>query len=192
MHAGIDYGSKLAGTTAICWAENHKIRFGQSQKKKDADQFIQDWAAGHSPKHIYIDAPLSLPGVYTSIAGCSDYFYRAADKALNAMSPMFLGGLTARAMRMKQQLQDNGIEVWEAYPGGLARQLPLDAGRYKKDNAYLTAASLVLAELTGLEMPEPPKNWHQFDAGLAFLIGQRRLNGTAEPFGQEAEGFIWV
>ena len=37
IHLGIDYGSKLAGTTVICFEKNKQLHFLQSEKKKDAD-----------------------------------------------------------------------------------------------------------------------------------------------------------
>ena len=40
MHIGIDYGSKLAGTTALAYELNGKLILLQSQKNKDADAFI--------------------------------------------------------------------------------------------------------------------------------------------------------
>ena len=114
---GVDYGSKLAGTTAISYLEEGKIRILQSKKKEDADQFLSELILRLSPKSIFIDAPLSLPAAYHNKG--TDYFYRKADRDCKAMSPMFLGGLTARAMKLKAQHADrNFIEV---YPAMLAR-----------------------------------------------------------------------
>ena len=37
-----------------------------------------------------------------------------------------------------------------------------------------------------------PENWHQVDAALAWLSGWRHLNNTAEIYGEEKEGLIYV
>ena len=60
---GIDYGSKLAGTTVIGLLENQIVQLFASQKKKDADQFILQQIKERQPNTIFIDAPLSLPNV---------------------------------------------------------------------------------------------------------------------------------
>lgn len=187
--AGIDYGSKRAGTTAIAALRNERVELLLCPKKKDADRFVLSWAAAHHPQVLYLDAPLSLPGVYRGLPGCSDYFYRRADREANAMSPMFLGGLTARAMKLKADLQP--LPVREVYPGGLARRLNLPAQGYKKtgDPAGLARQ---LAERFGLQPPEPPGkwNWHLFDALLCLCIGLRQQRGQAILLGRPDEGQI--
>lgn len=62
---GIDYGSKYAGTTVMCYNSAHKVRFIESHKNTDADSFLQTELAFLKPDLIMIDAPLSLPGVYS-------------------------------------------------------------------------------------------------------------------------------
>ena len=121
-HIGIDYGSKMAGTTVIAYLKSGKLHFAQSQKKKDADLFVENWVAQHQPRAIFLDAPLSLPGVYTEPEAYDDYFYRAGDRLLRAMSPMFLGGLTARAMRLSRRLKATGNQR--------DRNLPFPPGGY--------------------------------------------------------------
>jgi hypothetical protein len=41
MIAGIDYGSKMAGTTVICIQKGTQVILFQSQKNQDADLFIK-------------------------------------------------------------------------------------------------------------------------------------------------------
>ncbi|MEM6380094.1 MAG: DUF429 domain-containing protein, partial [Bacteroidota bacterium] len=133
-HVGIDYGSKMAGTTVIAFARaDGKIEFYQSEKKKDADKMIETWLMEHSIKLVFIDAPLSLPKVYQKPTASGNYFYRKADAELRAMSPMFLGGLTARAMRLKAVLSEEACQLFEVYPGQLAKHLELPKEKYKKD-----------------------------------------------------------
>lgn len=189
---GIDYGSKLAGTTVIAYLHNGQVCFDAVRKKADADQFILDWATSHQPTTIFLDAPLSLPGVYRWPDHYDDFFYRAADRSVGAMSPMFLGGLTARAMRLRQQLSQSGITVQETYPARLANRLELDKQRYKKDRTYMASAlSTVAATLpSGTFLPTDLPTWHHFDALLALASGYRYLDGTAEQYGTEEEGMI--
>ena len=111
MHIGIDYGAKLAGTTAICFEQSGQLKIWQSEKKKDADKFVQESIKQLQPTTVFIDAPLSLPLAYFGEG--ENYFYRECDKILKGMSPMFLGGLTARAMRLAKPYTRNG-QSWLA------------------------------------------------------------------------------
>jgi predicted nuclease with RNAse H fold len=191
---GIDYGSKLAGTTVIAY-QNKKniIQFLISEKKKDADIFLINAVTKLQPKYIFFDAPLSLPGVYTMPNEYDDYFYRAGDRLLKAMSPMFLGGLTARAMRLKRTFVQQNIEVFETYPAIHAQRFQLKNLNYKKKLQYLPDVIQALQKL----LPFPFNNqqitsWHHVDALLAFYSAYRFLNGEIEQFGAEKEGSIWV
>jgi len=118
---GIDYGAKKAGTTAICYQEGNRLFTSLSVKGADADDFCFQQIERLRPEFIMIDAPLSLPDAYFGKG--DDFFYRQCDRELNAMSPMFLGGLTARAMRLADQLKSRQMLVYETYPRALASEL---------------------------------------------------------------------
>jgi len=192
--AGIDYGSKMAGTTVLAYvSDSGQMIFRQSAKKQDADQFLLDWAEEQErPAQLFLDAPLSLPSVYQHPDRGSEFFYRAADKEVQAMSPMFLGGLTARAMRLAQDLRHRSWIVREVYPGHLARTLALKDLGYKKKVGDLPAVLAAFRQkMPGL--PEAhPANWHQFDALLAFCSGWRYQKGQHLSFGEPGEGLIIV
>jgi uncharacterized protein len=192
--AGIDYGSKLAGTTAIAAFEPGVLSFKQSNPKQDADRFILEWAAEFKPERAFLDAPLSLPGIYRYPGQYQDYFYRQGDRALRAMSPMFLGGLTARAMQLKDQLERMDIEVLEVYPAHLAKLMSLDALQYKKSLPQIAVIMPILtAQLPGQpQLPPLPSSWHQVDALLALISGIRYLRGAHQAFGHPQEGLIIV
>ncbi len=199
--AGIDYGSKLAGTTVIAFVnESSEIVFAASDKNKDADRFIIEWANNYQPTHIFLDAPLSLPSVYQNFDGYNDYFYRAADRAVQAMSPLFLGGLTARAMQLKNNLQKIEVEVTEVYPSHLAKTLNLDKQLYKKQKEYISALIPLLFDalsaFVSLSSYHPMNlstlTWHHFDALLALCSGFRYLNNQHLTFGNSEEGLIIV
>lgn len=55
---------------------------------------------------VCIDAPLSLPGVYFDKNKFHDYLYRKCDNACKAMSPMFVGAFTARAIQLQKLLEE--------------------------------------------------------------------------------------
>jgi predicted nuclease with RNAse H fold len=190
---GIDYGSKLAGTTVLAFAKKGIIGFRQTRKKTDADQALHRWIKEEKPQQIFMDAPLSLPAVYRNDQLTGDYFYRQADRDLKAMSPMFLGGLTARAMRLAANLKtDLVVDFWETYPGYLAKILALPKDQYKKEKRYLPLLTGLLWREYSLELEQIPENWHQFDALLAYISGLRFQSGIHQVFGNPEEGQIVI
>lgn len=186
---GVDFGAKFAGTTAVCFPDNKGLMMAHSTKKQDADQYLHMLIGKLQPTRVFIDAPLSLPGVYTS-AG-NDYFYREADKMVGAMSPMFLGGLTARAIKLKNAFPD--IRFIESYPSYLAKKHltnVLPSYRVKRKTQQLTKS--VLEAIAESPVKNVPANIHQLDAFLCWVIGKRYGEGKAQYFGNEQEGLIWV
>jgi uncharacterized protein len=182
---GVDFGAKLAGTTAVCFEKNSQLHLLQSTKKQDADAWLHQIILEQNPSAVYMDAPLSLPGVYHGKG--EDFHYRACDRAVGAMSPMFLGGLTARAMKLCAAFSD--IPFFEIYPAQQIRlHYPTDI-HYKKNLAeFLNMLSRDLPKPFGKQ----PENWHQLDAALAWISGWRHQRGEALKFGEENEGLIWV
>jgi predicted nuclease with RNAse H fold len=184
-------GNQKAGTTVFCYREFGKTRLLRSEKKKNADNFILRTLGKVSPDLVFIDAPLSLPSIYTHNVAKADYFYRLADRKLGAMSPMFLGGLTARAIQLKDEMARMGIQAIEAYPGGLSRKMNLIKSGYKGTLSNIPAC---------LEKIDSPfavdhgifESWHDIDALLCYLIGLRYINGKAESFGDPEEGLTWL
>jgi predicted nuclease with RNAse H fold len=189
--AGIDYGNKYAGTTVICYNSRDKIAFIQSSKNADADAFLLNELAYIHPDLVMIDAPLSLPGVYWLGDEYRDHFFRTCDRELKAMSPMFLGGLTARAISVVKQL--NGTEVRETYPRKLVDILQLTASQYKQDKKDLEFFAETLKNLSGIPFnPAQLISWHHVDAFLAFLSGVRYLQEKEQRFGIPEEGVVIV
>jgi len=203
---GIDYGSKLAGTTSIASAllsepskpENpHLLKLGvtlhSTIKKQDADSFILEKAKGLRPELIFLDAPLSLPDAYFGKG--SDFFYRAVDRAVGAMSPMFLGGLTARAMKLKSELELvlPEIKIHETYPKLRARDLNLKDNGYKKEKENLDfCLSSLKGEFPEWELERDPTTWHEFDALLALSSALRFVRGSSTAYGEMGDAQIIV
>ncbi|MBX2979048.1 MAG: hypothetical protein KF905_07125 [Flavobacteriales bacterium] len=183
---GIDFGARAAGTTVICHRERGLFRFERSDKGGDADTWLQERILQMRPSAIYLDAPLSLPGAYYGKS--EDHFFRLADRLAGGMSPMFLGGLTARAIRLAQQWRMLGIRVFEVYPSGSIRHkwdfLKIPAGR------SIPAHKLRL--MAGVHALPPPitKDRHEADAWLCWLIGLQHQQGNTLQVGDPEEGVI--
>lgn len=189
MWIGVDYGSKLAGTTVVCYrAESGKVVFLQSEVKKDADKFLSDILVTLKPEMIYFDAPLSLPSAYFGKG--EDYFYRSCDRALKAMSPMFLGGLTARAMRLAAHHPE--VKFVETYPGYFIREVLNLSTDYQKRKSYNDHIAQEIIKQYDLNLTQSPDNWHQLDALACWISGQRAADGSGLCFGEEEEGLICV
>ena len=189
MIAGIDYGSKMAGTTVIAFEQNNKVVLIGSKKNQDADQMILDFVDQYRPLLIGLDAPLSLPGVYLNPDDYDDYFYRACDKEVRAMSPMCLGGLTARAMKLKSIIGERS-KVVEVYPGMIAKHLELKAFSYKQKEAdYSQMISKLSPWINSNDLKLSSS--HQFDAVLALYIAKRYSSNSMNRVGEENEGFIY-
>ena len=183
---GIDFGARTAGTTVVCSREDSIFRFQRCNKGKDADAWLDDTVKALQPDAIYIDAPLSLPGAYFGRG--SDHFFRQADRIAGGMSPMFLGGLTARAIRLAEQWRAAGISVMEVYPGAHIRQewgtLDIPSGKTIPHDTLRVMAGT-------FELPPPePDDRHAADAWLCWLIGHRHRQGTAHVAGDPVEGVI--
>ncbi len=190
---GIDYGSKLAGTTSVCYVEDASVQFKRSEKKQDADAMLQQVISDLQPLWVAIDAPLSLPGVYTGIPGCTNYFYRHCDQLTNAMSPMFIGGLTARAIQLKDHCRAMNDQWIEAYPVKRGKDLGLEQWGYRQkhpDFAHIVRE--IQKHFEGIEInPARVHSSHDLDALLALEIGLRCAHGQAAHLGQAEEGLIY-
>lgn len=191
--AGIDYGSKLAGTTVLALLEGRKVLLFQSLKKQDADAMLLEKLNQFKPLYAMLDAPLSLPGVFQKLPQFEDYFYRKADKELQAMSPMFLGGLTARAMKLSQQLAQIEMPVYETYPKLVADIIGLKSEYTKTQKGDVSAFLELVGYKFSLDIDLAMANtWHHADAILALIAGIRFRDLQIKCVGDEREGLIWI
>ncbi|MBI1192626.1 MAG: DUF429 domain-containing protein [Bacteroidetes bacterium] len=186
---GIDFGARLSGKTVMAWMGRDGFHLDRAAIGQDADHFLEETIAWLNPAHIYVDAPLSLPENYRVLDAAGDWFYRRADRQLEAMSPMFLGGLTARAIRLATRWRENGLQVRETWPRGLVRELQLEGYRHKGDASI--ALFMKAMQTAGFPHALPnPADWHEVDALLAWWSGWRDLNGLAAVHGDPVEGQI--
>ncbi|WP_421752864.1 DUF429 domain-containing protein [Croceimicrobium sp.] len=192
---GIDYGSKLSGNTVIAIYQEPNIFFMEVEAKVDADQFIRNAVAHFEPELVFIDAPLSLPGVYRHLSGFQDYHFRKADRDTQAMSPMFLGGLAARAIELKSELESSKVKVLETYPKLMAQRFDLKTLGYKGSK---TALKDCIAKVRSCMRPSIQvkstdiKSWHHLDALLALMSALSYHCGDYRCFGDEREGLIYI
>jgi|DewCreStandDraft_5_1066085.scaffolds.fasta_scaffold20240_1 predicted nuclease with RNAse H fold len=187
MICGVDFGARLAGTTAICTDRGAILQLVRVPKNHDADEYLLAFCQKYLPSAVYLDAPLSLPDAYFGRG--SDFFFRQCDRMLGAMSPMFLGGLTARAIQLRHRLAPT--PVYEVYPRAAARCLAdrgIDGYRTTSPSAYARA----LADVLPLPIASEVSSWHEVDALLAWWSGWRHTQGEAQCFGDPSEGIVWV
>jgi predicted nuclease with RNAse H fold len=192
---GIDYGSKYTGNTVIAVLQGSDIMFMQVDKKVDADNFIINAAEHFKPEWIFLDAPLSLPGVYTNTGNNPNYHFRKADLECKAMSPMFLGGLAARAIELKDKLQSQGMQVFETYPRIMAKRLALPEIGYKKSKSNLSNCTAETLRHFKNHLSINPKDintWHHLDALLALMSAMAHEQDQCTAYGDPKEGQILV
>lgn len=188
---GVDFGAKLAGTTAITYILDDQIKISQTTKGQDADKWLVKIIKENNLDYIFIDAPLSLPGAF--LGKGNDFNYRKADRLTNAMSPMFLGGLTARAIKLKTELANYGVNFIEVYPGGFVRnQSNLKMFYNKKDLISLSKMTDELFSTIRHNYSEKPTTYHQLDSLICWHIGERYLKGQSQSLGDAEEGLIWI
>ncbi len=196
---GIDYGAKMAGTTAVAYYSQGNVRLFKSDKKKCADTFLLETLEKYAQKGdvVSLDAPLSLPDVYTNRnieKSSANYHYRKADREVGAMSPMFLGGLTARAMELSAGLITSGLDVYEVYPKMVAITESIDElyAKRKTDAGAIHEMTLMLESKFNFTLEQTPINLHVFDAVLAMVAGLKIKSGEASSWGDAHEGLIYA
>jgi uncharacterized protein len=121
-----------------------------------------------------------------------EYFYRAVDKQVKAMSPMFLGGLTALAIKLKDEASTFQVALFETYPALFVQHFNLSAHYHKKD---ISAIPLFIDQLLAqfsiqvsiLQLP----TWHHVDALIAWYSCYRMAHDQHITFGDD-EGQIFI
>jgi predicted nuclease with RNAse H fold len=169
---GVDFGSQRSGNTVVALNTGVEITLHRPEKGEETDPWIVKLLTDLKPALVAIDAPLSLPRIYLATKTFSDYqhndyFYRACDRELQAMSPMFLGGLTARAIRLKDILTRMNVEVIETYP--------------KKIRASGIKVNLNKAQ-----------DSHEEDALFCLALAELYQKKNARSVGSADEGMIWL
>ncbi len=185
MIAGIDFGSKLSGNTVVALLENNKVYFNRSEKGKDSDVFLLEVLHSDSIQIVGIDAPLSLPLKYFGKG--DDYFFREADRELGAMSPLFLGGLTARAIRIRDILVESQKQVIEVYPS-----VKLIEQGFSSSDEVEKVMEMILHSMSWKVEKLVKIDAHTRDSLLALLSVEAFRCQKAKCFGLVEEGLIYI
>ena len=191
---GISYGSKLSGNTVIAILNVNKIHFLDIDENTDADEFIYNASRHFKPNVVFLDAPLSLPSRCCGKSG-NDFHFRKADLDLKAISPMFIGGITARAMQLKSRIENNSTKVYETHTKAQACNYKLIELGYKKEDQHLIACRNTLKEKLSPSLffdCQDIKTWEHLDAFLSLFSAMRFVMGRADTFGDPEEGLIYV
>lgn len=184
---GLDFGANRSGNTALAISDGRQIDFYQSRPKESADDWLEEMLVLFPPKIIAVDAPLSLPAGWCG--GDGDLFYRGCDKELQAMSPLFLGGLTARAVKMARKLRELGINVIECYPKGFVNHL-LKGVYPEVGDDFGNLMYHLPPEHQTVTINNQPVNEHQLDALICLIIAFRYAEKATMKFGKYEEGII--
>lgn len=184
---GIDYGGKTTGNCALAYIENGRIISVQIPKTKNPDSEIKKFILNHSIDLVFIDAPLSLPIAYTNPKLGNNFHYRQADLETKAMSPMFLGGFTARAMALKSNIETAIVK--ETYPKQFLKTYGLG---YTEATAKATLKIALNKTESNFSIKTNISTKHQFDAILALCSALRYVNGLCTTYGNEREGLIYI
>jgi uncharacterized protein len=189
----IDLGGKSNGNTAACYNVENKIHFLNFAGVKNAYDFLIKSIVDKKIKIVFIDAPLTLPGVYKDLKGYSNFHKRSCDVELQAMSPMFLGGFTANAIELYHQLTTKKIKVIEVYPKALVNHLNIEGYSKKLKLKELNAIVYqVMNHLPDFKLADIPVSLHEVDALLAWLSGYRFQKKIHQEYGKKEEGIIVV
>ncbi len=189
---GIDLGNKASGNTALCFLNQSKLQYIQPKKKDDELNVILEIIKKHKIHLVCIDAPLTLPAVYYQTHEFNDYMYRECDKLCKAMSPMFVGAFTARAIQLKNMLEHKKLQVIEVYPKKLIEMLKLTT-YYPKKKENNVPHKLIQKLKDGVPFNfSKPESLHQLDALLCWYSGFRYLNNEHLEFGHKKEGIIII
>lgn len=193
---GINFSSKLSGNTVICLLSKNKIFFIDVDEDVDADIFIYNAAKHFQPEIIFLNAPLSIPGVFRSVNSCCDHQYRQADKEICGISPMIIGGVTARAMELKQKLESEfNTKVYETSSKAQAENYGLLTKGFKCGRKELLECRFEITSHLDKNLMincQDIKSWDHLNALLSLITAIRFVNGEAHTHGISEEGVIYV
>lgn len=108
---------------------------------------------------------------------------------------MFLGGLAARAMELKDEFQRINIEVKETYPRMMANRFELKKFGYKSSKSALRECAVHLKSCIKEPLrfnSQELKTWHHLDALLALMSALSYRCGDFTTYGDPREGQIFI
>lgn len=155
------------------------------------DNEIVEKSVNTRPEVVAVDAPLALPKGRKSLEEKSDIHFRRCDGELRRMGikffPITLGPmrkLTARGIRLRRLLEEEGLKVVETYPG--AAQDMLNIPRKQGGLANLRTG----LEKLGVKGLNDSMTGDELDAVTCALVGKMYLEGQYLAIGDPEEIFM--
>lgn len=184
---GVDLAGSPKRPTGVCVLRESRAATSLCFSDEDIMKAVTDAGAGLAA----VDAPLSLPPGRRSIEDREGGHFRPCDLELRKRRipffPVTLGpmrGLTARGIKLKQELEKAGVRVIEIYPGGAQDVWGLPRGRRDLDGLRRGLRRLGLRGLRRSACD------HELDAASGALAGMLYLLGRAEVLGDLETGAI--
>lgn len=185
---GIDLAGAETRKTGFCIMDEN---LSAKTRVLHTDKEIVEKTLIAKPMIVAIDAPLSLPKGRRSLDERIDIHLRECDKEMLKMKikffPVTLGPmrkLTERGIRIKDLLEEAGLEVIEVYPGGAQDILGIprkQKGVKKLLNGLRKIGIKGLSEKMGD---------HELDAVTSALVGKLYIEGNYMALGKPEEGLI--
>jgi uncharacterized protein len=182
---GIDLAGVETRPTGFCtmeedlWARTRLLYTDEEILRETIDS---------QPDVVTIDAPLALPRGRESLEQRCNIHLRDCDRTLIKMGikffPLTIGPmrlLTARGMRLRTQLEEKGLRVFETYPGGAQDVLGIPR---KGKGLERLRVGLEAVGITGLR---DDTNGDELDAATCAFVGILYLKGNYLAIGDPAE-----
>jgi len=186
---GLDLAGIESRPSGLCFLKGRKAKI----KLAYEDTEILEGITSFGPSIVAIDAPLSLP-IGKSLD--SRYCTRKCDEELRKFGIRFfsinIAGmrmLTERGIRLKEILEDRGIEVIETYPGAFYDLLGLPRPK-RRISVSQTLNKLVKMFNLEIECSRERISSHELDSIACALVGLLYLRGEVMCLGDPEEGLM--
>ena len=183
---GIDLSGVEGKETGFCVLEDMNAKTCIVYTDKEIVEKVLE----ANPRVVAIDAPLALPKGRRSLEERGGVHLRQCDRELIKRGitffPITLGPmrkLTERGIRLRENLEKEGLEVIEVYPG--AAQDILEMPRKQRGIENLRR-SLIEYGLKG-DINKEHITGHELDAITSALVGKLYLEGKAISIGDPEE-----
>ncbi len=187
---GIDLAGSAKRDTGFC-VMDARMLCHTSVLHTDDEIFTVTVSA--TPDVVSIDAPLFLPKGRVSLDTRGPPHFRECDLELRRMKirffPISLGPmrmLTARGMRLRARLEEDGIEVIESFPGAIQDILGIPRKQVGLKELELGLQS------QGVRWGDPmaTRSGDELDAATSALVGMLYLKKEYRAIGDPSEGLM--
>ena len=189
---GIDLAGSERRSTGFCVMDS-RMRCKTATLHTDSE--ILEATLRAAPSVVSIDAPLFLPKGRRSIEDRGPPHFRECDKELLRMHirffPISLGPmrmLTVRGMKLRTELESNGLEVVESFPGAIQDLLHMP-----RKQAGLPLLARALRDYgVDLGKPDAEFNGDELDGVTSALVGLMYKTGRYRAIGDPSEGLMII